>query len=67
MGNKLYTKELLLLVAKDTSETFIKVYNIQTGDTTNIDLKKCDYYGYFSKLCCTIFTLALNRIKLSFA
>lgn len=41
-----YPKQLLELIAKDTTDTFIKVYNIQTGDTTDIDFSKfSNVYG----------------------
>ncbi|MCR4812043.1 MAG: hypothetical protein K5867_05545 [Bacteroidales bacterium] len=35
-----YPKSLLELIAKDTAETFIKVYDLQTKETKDIDLSK---------------------------
>lgn len=42
VDNSRYPKKLLELIAQDTSDTFIKVYNLQTGDTSNIDFSKLD-------------------------
>ena len=43
-----YSKRLLELIAKDTTETFIKVYDLHTDDTSDIDLSEigwCTEYG----------------------
>lgn len=50
-----YSRKKLELIAKDTSDTFIKVYNLQTGDTSDIDLSRASSeYGRFDDYQCGI-------------